>query len=771
MTRPDRTDAAFLASLSMLALLGFWHTFDSWPFLAAGVAGLLLGLGVAHLGRAYRLPVVVVIALVIAVFVLFGGAVALPDSTLARVVPTVATVHDLAAEAVRGWKNLLTAQPPADTSGPELVLPYLLGLLAGASGLTLATRLRAALPPVLVPTATLAVVLLLGTGELPLWQGIHGLLFPAVALCWAAVRARRRRPAALSGTHQLSRVGAAVALLAVSAGAALLIGPRLASPHRTVLRDYVAPPFDISAYQSPLGKFRTFVKDSPHSSYSTPLFTVTGALPADSWLRLATLTSYDGSVWSAVPDTGDPADAFQRVGRTINQPAAGTRISYQVTVSGYTDVWLPAAGQLAGIRFSGPDSTALQDTIRYDLATGTGVVPARLHRDDGYAVQAVLPRLVPDLPPAQGAVVDAGLVSAVGPKATAWAGQATDPWARIGAVAKMLRAGAYSDGVSAQERQFLPGHSAWWLTTFLNSAQLVGNDEQYAAAFALLINQLGYPARVVLGAQLPSGGVVRGQDVHAFVEVRRTDGSWWPLHPEVFLPDRNHHPDLRQQPPPPQPRTGTVPPPPAAHPPGTVLAGAPSDTRVQDQPGNRGTHRFHLPAWVLAVLRWTAPPLLAALAWCAAVIGAKAYRRQRRRTRGPAAARIGGGWREVVDHARDLGVRIPPRLTRQEQAALLAAAAPDAPQVSALAEATDALIFGPGALTEPDAAAYWQRIPAARAALRAHTGRAARIRAALTLTSLLPPRRPPTQSIVDSPDRTPTRGGSPDPAPREGVPA
>jgi len=55
----------------------------------------------------------------------------------------------------------------------------------------------------------------------------------------------------------------------------------------------------------------------------------------------------------------------------------------------------------------------------------------------------------------------------------------------------------YSDG-AGDEAQYLPGHSIGRLTTFLTGIQLVGDDEQYAAIFALMTNFLGVPARVVL---------------------------------------------------------------------------------------------------------------------------------------------------------------------------------------------------------------------------------------------------------------------------------
>ena len=76
----------------------------------------------------------------------------------------------------------------------------------------------------------------------------------------------------------------------------------------------------------------------------------------------------------------------------------------------------------------------------------------------------------------------------------------------------------------------------------MKATQLAGNDEQYASALALAANRLGVPARVVLGAVPDADGAVKGKDVHAWVEVRRTDGEWQAILPSQFLPDRNKKP-------------------------------------------------------------------------------------------------------------------------------------------------------------------------------------------------------------------------------------
>ena len=96
----------------------------------------------------------------------------------------------------------------------------------------------------------------------------------------------------------------------------------------------------------------------------------------------------------------------------------------------------------------------------------------------------------------------------------------------------------------------------------------------------------------------------------------------------------------------------------------------------------------------------------------------KARRRVRRRTRGPAGARIAGGWTEVVDTAADLGIGLPRNATRLEQAVSLDTRVGDAYPFRPLAVRADAHVFAPSAPSLDEASAYWVEVKAARKVLR-----------------------------------------------------
>ena len=57
--RPDWVDLGFAAALVAIALVGFRTGFFGWEWIVAAAGGLVLGLVIAHVDRAFRLPAVV----------------------------------------------------------------------------------------------------------------------------------------------------------------------------------------------------------------------------------------------------------------------------------------------------------------------------------------------------------------------------------------------------------------------------------------------------------------------------------------------------------------------------------------------------------------------------------------------------------------------------------------------------------------------------------------------------------------------------------------
>jgi hypothetical protein len=724
-------DLALLLALCATALAGLATTFTGSGFFVVGTTGLLGGAGLARLASALRWPFVAPVLLAVAAFFLLGGVLCLRSQ--GAVLPTPRTWGLLTDQVLFGWKDLLTTLPPLDGSGPLLVLPWAIGLASGVLGVLLA-QVRSgpawfvALLPLFAPLALLSAVILIGIDE-PQSLWLQGVVFGGLALAWLGLRARRLSAPVRGQSGHASRLVAAGALVGLAGLLALPLGSWASGGDgtRLILREHVDPPFDIGQYASPLSSFRRYVqveKSDPVNVYDKRLFTVEGVRPGTR-VRFASLDSYDGVVWGA----GN--GRFQRVSSEIHNPVKGHEVEATVHLDeGYSGVWLPTVGALQSLRFTGNDTGAESETFRYNLATSTAVVPAGLRGGDSYTFTAVQPddRLTPASAPSTLVSSAAQAAAFLDTQAVQWSAGESDAMKRVFAIADHLRReGKYSDGVAPAERIYHPGHHVHRLAEeFVNAPIMVGNDEQYAAVMALLVNKVGVPARVVMGAVVPEGGEVFGRDVSAWVEVQVADGSWRTLPTEAFM---DFDKPAEQQPRTEQQLSGMMVPPPAPIPPPSTV-GEQTDAELnahlsRHNPSHDGGG--WLPGWVRAVLVYAGLPLLVLAALAGSVVGAKALRRRRRRTHERVSARFVGGWRELVDHARDLGASIPSVGTRKEQAVLLPSGAPP------LAREADAHVFGPRAPHEDAATAYWKAVDAERHSMSSAVPRARRWLAAVNL--------------------------------------
>ena len=694
-TSPQLVDAAFTAAVTAVALLGLLRTYDGWLWLVAGVAGLVVALVVTHVLLSLRLPGAAVLLVLAVLYVLLGGAVATREHLVAGFLPTGATITSLAHEAVFGWKELLTSLPPVDSRGPLMALPFLLGLVGAwaAYGLTRTWRTPALAAP--VPVALLAVSILLGT-QLPASVLVQGLGTALLVIGWVTLRARFARPSVDHGTSGVAgtdrsafvwRTATTVVLLGLASVGGLLLGPDLPGDDggRTVWRTALTPPYDVSQHPSPLAGYRQYTEPNPAKLYDQTLFTVSG-LPDGTPMRIATLDSYDGSVWGAgtVANDGsgdDSGDAtFQKVGSHIAAQGPGTPTTVTVTIpdKGWSDVWLPTVGTVTGLQFLGEGGTAIADDLRFNVRTNTGLVPSGLGGGTSYRLEAdvpPVPEMPKDLDVGSGSIVDTQSIGFVDDKLNTWSANLTSPWGRFASAARtMLSDGAYTDGGAPGTYQnvYLPGHSVSRMTRFFKSSQLVGDDEQYASALALVGNRIGVPTRVVMGA-IPEKGVVKGKDVHAWVEVQTEDGAWFPVLPQSFVPDRNKQPQQQQQRSEEKKVGAQVPPPVSSNPP-SVLQGpdqAQNSTQIRKPAKPNPFNPENWPGWLQILAKFLGIPVVLLLLAYVVLRLSKRRRGRRRRTQGGLPLRIAGGWAEIVDTAQDLGMPLAPRLTRLEQASAL----------------------------------------------------------------------------------------------------
>ena len=740
-------DLGATALLLAVGIIGFAPTFDGPGYLVAAVGAALLGLGIASIGTLLRWGILAVSGATVVGYAVFGGALALPATTIAGVIPTLETFSQLAIGVVTSWKRLLTTVAPVAGADGHLLVPFLLTLVAAV--LTASIALRTKRPAwALVPAGGfLATEIALGMSQ-PALPIVQGIAFALVAVVWLAVR-QAWAPSgdvvsmgedAPKATGTGRRVIAAAAILGIAAGAGIATGAFATPTTRYVLRDVVIPPFDVREYPSPLQAFRGYVRDDRE----TPLFTVTG-LPADARIRLATLDAYNGTVYNVSNDGAGASSAFTPVRSNMSPEAQGTPVTLRVEVEDLAGVWVPTSGSVTSLTFDGKRADDLRRSAHYNEGTGTAVATSRLVPGDSYTIEAKVPST-----PTDEALADKAFAPITLPKQTGipeelagiaakTAANAASPIEQVRALQTWLsETGFFSHGLEG-EAQSRSGHNAGRIETLLGSDQMVGDDEQYAVAMALMATQIGIPARVVMGfhpdadAAGAASFTATGDNLHAWVEVAFEDVGWVPFDP---TPPEDQIPNDQSTRPRADPQPQVLQPPPPAQEPVDLPPTVADDQENEEDPnavsGILGVI-LAIGGLSLGVFAVIAAPLIL-------IAALKARRRARRLTAERPADRVSGGWDELVDRATDLGAPVAGGATRSEDAALLGSAFAE-PAVTTLARDADAVVFGPGDPSPDDVAEFWRQVDGLVAEMAAGTTRMARFRARWSLRSLRSGRR------------------------------
>jgi hypothetical protein len=304
-------------------------------------------------------------------------------------------------------------------------------------------------------------------------------------------------------------------------------------------------------------------------------------------------------------------------------------------------------------------------------------------------------------------------------------------WEQLRNIADGFTKGYWSDGTRSGETQYTPGNGQDRLKAFLATLpSYVGSDEQYAAAFALAANRIGFPARVVFGAHMPaSGTVITGKDVTIWVEVRTVDG-WVGIPPDFFIPPRDKAPiDL---PPPPNPAPVEMEDIAQGHPklPPEDMTGLDTQAQTGRPPTTQESGGMQ---WWQQTLAWSAVVISGLVLVVGLLLFAKSIRSWSRQHRGSYAQQIAGGWADAIDQARDLGMRIPKRMTRAEVASVLALA-----PLTNLATHADRAMFQSFPPNHEIAQAYWQEVTQTKTTLVGDKMGLARLWARINPRSLVP---------------------------------
>lgn len=652
-----------IVGLSSLLLLIVPCYLFSLPFVGftgaiAASSGALLGCLVALVSRRWRLGILSTLTLMLGVFLLFGPTVAATNPLGRKFYPTLSGLQVLVTSAVTCWRDTLTAPLPLSAAGGAAVLPFLTCLITALlAGLAAASRR----PWVALVPATISLVVAIAWGSqlVPVarWAGAA---YFFLALLWcglvseAAAKARTRA-VNLAGAKKKNRFIRPLAMVAVT----LIICLASASlagitegDNREVLRTHVLPPVELEDFISPLASFRHLSRD-----WKDKTIAEVKDYPAGSRMRFAAMNAYDGTVFKIDPQLNAQflqVDSILDKGVSADSKAA-------VKLVNYDQPWVPLLGNAQSLKFA----TQPKPVVYYSTSLRSAFTanPGSL----SYQVSFAKERIPSDarvsglefdpLPQGKDEAVPVEITE-LNNQLTA---RATSPLQKVRNVESYLSGqGFFSDGSDGLSR---PGHRAARMSQFFQGQELIGDDEQYAVAMALMVRAFGAPARVVLGAypgDKKAGGKLKlkGDNVHAWVEVKFKEVGWIPFDP---TPPRDRVPRTDQPQPKSVPKPQVLqPPPPPATPP--VLP----HVEKQAHADNHYTGMQILAAlaqvakyggWLLLLL---SPILLTLLA--------KWYRSRRRRRAKEPQDRLKGAWEEIVDRFRDRGIRLPAGATRQEAA-------------------------------------------------------------------------------------------------------
>ena len=737
-------DIAVLLVLVLLGAIGFEPSFGGYGFLLAGLGGLALGAATGILASMFRLNIVVTIVAALVAYFLFGSAFAVQGQALFGFLPTLQSLASIAVGSVYGWADIVTLRTPIGAPQYIAVVPYFATWIVALVSTSLATRWIAAKPrtawrfgiALIGPVVLYIAGILIGTDE-PYEAGLRGVVFAILALIWLGWRRPNAASVAEGGAQRLrNRKIAGTAVIVAGAvllggGAGFWLAP--ANDERFVLREEIEPPFDPLQYPSPLSGFRHYTKQVTDET----LFTVSGLKSGDV-VRLATLDSFNGKLWTVTgPETEtDGSGSFALVGRSIPAQTFVTpevRRDVEITIDNYDDVWIPSVGYLTDLQFTSGSAENDGDNLRYNNSTGTAVLTSGLSKGDSYTLDAIGQRVITPADLEKSATAQLALPPVAGTpdlatsKAQEFAGSATTPMAQLTAIQLALTENGFlSHGRASDAVPSRAGHGADRITELFSRLQMIGDQEQYASAFALMARSYGYPARVVMGFAPEVTGdeteiAVTGDDVTAWVEVAFDEVGWVAFNP---TPEETDIPQAQVPKPQSEPQPQVRQPPRSDNDDEDLLTPVELEESDEDDNGDP----FVLPAWVWAVgLSLLIPALIIFIPLL--IIGAIKARRARKRReaeRGP--DRVAGAWAELLDQYSELGYDVPRRSTRLMIADRLEAQLEEqSVRLRSLAAAADEAVFDGQDVDDERSEKVWTEALAAVAVARAAVTRGRRI--------------------------------------------
>lgn len=744
---PQMPVVTMVAAMAVIATAGLHGVFETWDFLLPAVVGSAGAMAVAVAAGRWRLLAGEAVAASVIGFVILG--VLTCGVTQPRAFFTGLT---------GGWADVLSGAPPVELTGSLRAVPFALAWIGVLLGAEIARHTRLPAIPAVGPLLTLTITALVAVPgrSVALAQGA-AIAAGTLGIALVQQRVPRTGTGVGAASRRLRPIGRAAVMIIAVAVAAPFVGPHLplADAHdRYDLRDQVVPPWDPLAVPSPLVQVKASLKEG---RVGDVVFTVQADTPIARW-QVAVLGAYDGVVWTVGSGSGDAADEFRPVGTRLPDPPDGSvadeaaTVSATVTIADLGGPWLPSPGWATRVSIDGSNAPELRENLQTGtLALTSGAAPGTV-----YQIEAATPATPSDeqlvgsqigltspsadldvLPPAVRNIA-ADIVEGV-----------DTGWPQVVAVRDAFRSTGFYDSTEGVP----PGHSYFRLAEFLaDPERIVGYEEQYAAAAAVITRIARLPSRVVVGYLVPPdryvGGTaeVRAGDISAWIEVQ-VDGAGWV--PVDVTPDRSRVPTVDQQGPSFEDIAIPNPPPPPQPPPDLQVVTDDQEEPPADEDDDHEDDAADAAAGGLGWQGWAATGAGGAgglvLLFAGVVVGWKVRRARRRRSRGAAAARIAGAWDELADRYRDARVPTPLAATPLEAARGYLQAEPTAEAVRAellgLVATVDRAGYHPADPDDGEAVQAWRYCDAVVGALDVGRSRWQRILMRLDPRSLRPRHR------------------------------
>jgi transglutaminase-like putative cysteine protease len=264
------------------------------------------------------------------------------------------------------------------------------------------------------------------------------------------------------------------------------------------------------------------------------LFEVTSDAGAAYW-RLYALDEFNGTTWSS-------SDPRAELGEVLGSPARLAVAAFPSTAEPLAqryrilrdidDPWLPMAypAELVAVPFG---------EVRYNANLATAVFEDGLDEGMEYTVASRVVAPTPaqldlvtfDAPQRYGqyTIVPATVDPRVGEIARQWTADGLTPYERVLELQNHFRDGSFFYSLDVE-----PVSDADALLDFLTNSR-TGFCQQFATAMAIMVRELGYPARVAVGFREGSADgntyLVKSNDAHAWVEVFFPGFGWLAFEP------------------------------------------------------------------------------------------------------------------------------------------------------------------------------------------------------------------------------------------------